>query len=215
MQNKNTKILLILFLGILLGISSSLGDVLPFGSALFIIGGFLNTASFWSLSSFLIGTRFRSRKNSIVAAVGFLVLSIISYYVFGYFFGNRNEVPIITLFIAAVSWIIISLFIGSLCGLAGRTARFTKDLKKRMVAVVIPMVIIITESIIAMLQLIPYLSANSSNYIPFGVLVSLTLSALLTPFLIFRNSRIALYTMFLGVIVSIIGIFFLIILSRT
>lgn len=213
-MTKNKKIIFTLFLGILLGTFSSIGDILPFGSTFFIIGGFLNTASVWTLSSFLIGTRFKSRKDSVVISISFLILSILSYYTFGYLFGDRGEVPISTLLFAALSWIVISLFVGALCGLAGRSAKYSKDIKKRIIAVIIPMVIIGTESVISILQILPYLNSNSNNYIPFGVLISLTLSALTIPFFIFNNKRIALYTMVLGVIVSLVGILFLVGLSR-
>lgn len=213
-MHKERKLIVISILGILLGVTSSIGDILPFGSLLFIVGGFLNTASVWSLSSFLIGTKFKSRRNSVIAAISFLILAIISYYSFGYIFGNRGSVPISTLVFATLSWIVISFFVGSLCGLAGRSAKYSKDIKKRMIAVIIPMVIVITESIISILQILPHLNSNSSVYIPFGVLVSLTLTALIIPFIIFNNKRIALYTLLLGVVVSLVGVLFLIGLSK-
>jgi len=207
------KLALILLLGAILGVASSLGDVMPFGSAFYIIGGFLNTASLWCLSAFLIGTVFRSRKNAVIFPISFLTLSVCSYYLTGYFWGNRSEVPLITLIATSLSWIIIAVFVGSLCGLAGMTAKYSKDIKKRIVAVTIPMVIIITECFISIIQLLPYLNSNNSNYIPFGILVSLTCTALVIPFLIYRNKRIAFYNMVLGVLLSITGAVILMALS--
>jgi len=214
MNRRYIKIGLIIVLGVLLGIVSSIGDKLPFGSPLFIIGGFLNTASFWSLSAFMIGANFKSRNNAIIAAISFLSLSVISYYIFGYFFGEGQHVPVITLAGTAFSWIIISIFIGSLCGLAGMTAKFTKNLKKRMIAIIIPMVIIISESIISILQLTPFVNQDSNNYVPLVILIILVVAACLIPFAIFKNKRVALYTMFLGLIVSVVGAILLIGISK-
>lgn len=213
MNKSHKKILLILLSGLLLGTASSLGDVLPFGSLLYIIGGFLNTASVWSLSAFFIGAQFRSRKNSIIFSIAFLVLSVLSYYLVGYLWGNRGEVPIITLVSTALSWIFIGFFIGALCGLSGRTAKHTKNLRKRIIAMIIPMAIIIIESIISLVQLIPYLSSNSNNYIPFLMMVLLFISACTIPFFMFKNRRVAFYTLILAILVSLSGSLFLITIS--
>lgn len=213
MNKSHKKILLILLSGLLLGTASSLGDVLSFGSLLYIIGGFLNTASVWSLSAFFIGTQFRSRKNSIIFSIAFLILSVLSYYLVGYLWGNRGEVPIITLVSTALSWIFIGFFIGALCGLSGRTAKHTKNLRKRIIAMIIPMAIIITESTISLIQLIPYLSSNSNNYIPFLMMVLLFISACAIPFFIFKNRRVAFYTLILAILVSLSGSLFLITIS--
>lgn len=205
MNKRHSKVLIILTLGLFLGITSSIGDILPFGSAFFIIGGFLNTASVWCLSAFAVGTNFKSRRYAIIVPISFLVLSILGYYIFGYFWGDRSEVPVITLVATSLSWMFIALFVGALCGLSGMIAKHSRDIKKRMIAVTVPMVIIITESIISLIQLLPYLSTNSSNFIPFLILSILILVALSIPFFVYRNKRISLYNMILGLILSIVG----------
>lgn len=214
MNKSHKKILLILLSGVLLGTASSLGDVLPFGSLLYIIGGFLNTASVWSLSAFLIGTQFRSRKNSIIFSISFLALPVLSYYIVGYLWGNRGEVPLITLVSTALSWIFIGIFIGALCGLSGRTAKHTKNLRKRIIAMIIPMAIILTESTISLIQLLPYLNLNSNNYIPFLMMVLLFISACGIPFIIFKNRRVAVYTLILALLISSAGSLLLITISN-
>lgn len=214
MNKSHKKILLILLSGVLLGTASSLGDVLPFGSLLYIIGGFLNTASVWSLSAFLIGTQFKSRKNSIIFSISFLSLSVLSYYIVGYLWGNRGEVPLITLVSTALSWIFIGIFIGALCGLSARTAKHTKNLRKRIIAMIIPMAIILTESTISLIQLLPYLNLNSNNYIPFLMMVLLFISACGIPFIIFKNRRVAVYTLILALLISSAGSLLLITISN-
>ncbi len=213
MNKRYFKIILLILLGALLGVASSLADKLPTGSPFFVVGGFLNTASVWSISAFIVGSRFRSRINSVAMPIIFLAFSVSAYYITGFALNTIVDVPVITIVATYISWVFIAILVGALCGLAGMSAKYSRDIKKRMIAIVIPMVIILIESVISVIQLLPYLSANNNNYIPFGVLTALALIALSIPFFIYNNKRIAFYNMVLGLLLSIVGALILMALS--
>lgn len=207
------KIVLLIILGLALGIASSFTDLLEFGSFLFILGGFLNTASVWSLSAFIVGTQFKSRKKAVLYSILFLSLSVTAYYSFGFLIGDRQEIPLLIIISTAFSWVIISIFIGTLCGLAGTTAKHSKTIRKKIVSVLIPVIIILSETLIALAQLYPYLS-NPENLIPFGILITLLIFGLILPYSVFKDKKVAFYTMGLSIILSLFIVFILVSLSQ-
>jgi hypothetical protein len=213
MNLKNRKILIILTIGSLFGVLSALGDSQPFNSLFFVFAGFINTASVWCISSFLIGRHFRSRLYSMLASVSFLTFSIFFYYLTGILkSGDFSQLAL--LIFTAISWVFIAIFLGSLCGLAGRSSRYSKDIKKRMLSTIIPIVIVVSESVISILQLLPLVNSNANTYIPLSLLICLCLIAILLPYVVFRNRLIAFYTAVLAVIMSAVGVTILILLGN-
>lgn len=203
MSRFTKKVLTILIFGILLGVASSVADLLPFGSFLYMLGGLLNTASVWSISAFYIGSLFRSKRYSISTSIFFLALSVISYYFFGVMWGDRTEIPLITIFYTASSWLIISVFIGSLCGLAGRTAKYSKKIEKRVVAVSVPLIIVLVESFLITSQMIAYLE----SYIAIMVILVVTLITIVSIIMTFyylRSKKAALYSVLVSVFIAVL-----------
>ncbi|CAG1023076.1 hypothetical protein DOJK_02082 [Patescibacteria group bacterium] len=204
-NNKNS--LMAVGLGILMGLLSSSYILLP-SPFTYFFSGFFNTASVWILFTFWFGTRFKSKIKAFVLPVSSLVLSIVVYYLI---YSSVGAAPLLGVNLATtvIGWGLISIILGGIGGLSGRMAEFAKKANLKVFAVIIPLIIVFTENIANLIQIIPYLSISYINLFPFFFSLALIVLALSTPFILFRKNKLSVYIVAISVVLAVIGVFVL------
>lgn len=191
--------------GLILGVISSYGDTL-FNNGQFdivlLVTGYFNTATVWGITAFLIGGKTENKKLAALLGVIVLIFAVVSYYSYGVLFGNRNDIPIITILKTAGLWALVGIVIGSIYGIAGSIYKYTLKATQKVISVGLLSVLILAENGFFLYQGKEYLSQLN----PLEILnIIMFILGIVLPFILLKDFKKALATTLISLILSIIA----------